>query len=147
MNILYISIAAVSGLLIPLQALINSRLGGQIGGSLWAAAVSFVVGTVALLSLLLITRQPIPSFTAAVQNLPAWAWCGGLFGAFYVATAAFTVKPLGTSTMIALIIAGQIIGALILEHFGILQTAVPITPIKILGAILLFVGTMMIMNK
>ena len=69
------------GAILPLQGLLNARLGTHIGGPVPAAFVSFLVGTVMLGLYLLATRTPV-----ALQGslkLPPWIWAGGVLGAVY----------------------------------------------------------------
>ena len=57
MNWTYALLALVAGALLPLQALINARLGHATAGGLFASAGSFLVGTVALATVLLVARR------------------------------------------------------------------------------------------
>ena len=84
-------VAVLIGAILPLQGLVNARLGTHIGGPVVAAFVSFLVGTVMLGLYLLATRTPI-----ALQGslkLPAWIWAGGVFGANEPSIPALTDAP------------------------------------------------------
>ena len=81
--ILLLPIALAAGTAVSMQFAVNSQLRGVAGGPVAAAAVSFVVGTVALLVLTLILNRGLPSF-GDVAGTPWWVWVGGLLGAFYV---------------------------------------------------------------
>jgi len=59
-----ILIAALIGTMLPLQGLVNARLGTNIGGPVAAAFVSFLVGTV-LLGLYLVAESVIRQTAAA----------------------------------------------------------------------------------
>ena len=52
-------LAVLIGSILPLQGLVNARLGAAIGGPFVAAFVSFLIGTVVLGVYLLLTRQNI----------------------------------------------------------------------------------------
>ena len=143
MKLLFIAFAALGGAVLPLQALINARLGGSMNGPVWAATVSFAVGTVGLLAFLLAQRTPVPTLAQAA-TVPAWAWVGGLLGAFYVAAATTTVSSLGAAAMISLVILGQMTASLLLDHFGVLSAGSPVTPARFAGALMLFGGAMLI---
>ena len=69
MQPIYAALAFAAGAVLPLQALINARLGARLGGPLWAATVSFAVGTLALLFFQLLTRAPAPALAAALRAL------------------------------------------------------------------------------
>lgn len=131
------------GLLFALQPPINARLGQVMGGPLSGAFLSFLTGTILLGVLMLIVRKPV-LFTNTAQTTP-WMWLGGALGAFLVFTSTYAVPRLGTAGMIALIIAGQILASLVIDHFGILlPQAVPVTPLRLLGAAMLLGGVMLI---
>ena len=141
----YIALATLAGLFLPLQSLINARIGAAMNGPMMAALVNFIGGTVGLIVLILMFRLPWPS-SAQAALVPSYGWLTGLFGAFFVAQAAFTVPKLGAAGMIALVVAGQMIGSIVLDHFGIMQPVQPITLQKILGAMLLFAGVVLILR-
>ena len=146
MKLFYILLATFSGAVLPLQILVNATLGQKANGPLWATTLSFAVGTIVLIIYLAITRQPIPSLSQ-LNSVPLWAWTGGIIGAFYVATTIIIVRPLGTTLLMAFIVAGQMIAALILDHFGILQSTRAITLPHIIGTILLMIGVILILQK
>lgn len=143
MKILFVAFAMVGGAVLPLQALINARLGGSMNGPIWAATISFAVGTVGLLGYLLAQRAPFPSLSQAA-TVPAWAWLGGLLGAFYVTAATMTVPKLGAAALISLVILGQMTASLLLDHFGVLSAGQPVTPVRAIGALMLVGGAMLI---
>lgn len=133
------------GTLLPLQALVNARLGHVTAGAIFAATVSFLVGTVSLTLILLAMRPAWPSLDQ-VARLPTWAWTGGLIGAAYVAIATFTVPRLGASALISLTVLGQLAGALLLDHFGVLHAPQPATPMRIAGVLLILGGVLLVVQ-
>ena len=106
----------VSGAAISAQAPINARLGGGLNDTMTAAMVSFGVGFTLLL-LVVLLRGAWPGGDA-VRSVPWWAWGGGVLGAYYVWVAAHSVSKLGVLTLTAALIAGQIIGSLVLDAYG-----------------------------
>ena len=116
----FILLALVAGLTIPTQAGINAQLTANWARSpILAATVSFFVGTVGLIVYVVLTRISIPAFTD-IGRSPWWIWIGGLLGAFFVSTTIFLAPKLGATTMTALILAGQMVTSLYLDHFGYL---------------------------
>lgn len=140
-----ILLVVMVGTLLPLQALVNARLGHLTAGAIFAATVSFLVGTVSLALLLLATRPALPSFDQ-VARLPTWAWTGGLIGAAYVAIATLTVPRLGASALISLTVLGQLVGALLLDHFGVLHAPQPATPMRVAGVLLILGGVLLVVQ-
>jgi bacterial/archaeal transporter family-2 protein len=134
-------ISAVIGAMIAYQALVNTRLQTYTGNVLWAAVVSFFVGTVALLALTFITRQPLPSL-AQMSAAPWWAWIGGLLGATYVATVIVLVPRMSPALLFGASIAGQMAMLVIAEHFALLgSTRQPINAARVVGVMLIVAGT------
>lgn len=118
LKIFYMVLALFAGSMIAFQAPINARLGGIMGGPMVAAFCSFAVGTLALGMLLILTGN-VPRFHE-IQTTAPWMWAGGLLGAIFVFVSIFAVPVLGAALMIALFIAGQLMGALIIDKTGFL---------------------------
>lgn len=126
-----------------LQAPTNARLMTAVGSPVNAAFVSFLVGTVAL-GLLALVMQARPD-GAAMRAMPAWAWVGGLYGAIFVVAATWGVPRLGAALTITLMVAGQLLISVLLDHFGAL--GVPRQPInwgKFGGVVLVILGVVMV---
>ncbi len=105
-----------------------------------AAAVSFIVGTVALVALTLVLNGGLPSF-GDVANAPWWVWTGGLLGAFYVFASVILTPRLGAATTVALILTVQVLASIAIDHFGLFRDgAQEATPLRLLGAILIVAG-------
>ena len=138
----FMLLVVVAGAIFPVQALINARLGQSVGGPIWAAFFSFLVGTIVLLVIAWAVSGP-PRLSE-VAALPPWVWAGGFIGALLVYAMAFTAPVLGAGVLLALIIGAQLVGSLTLDRFGILQPVRPIGPWQILGAIMLMLAVAMI---
>ena len=135
-------VAVLIGAILPLQVLINARLGMHVGGPVVAAFVSFLVGTVMLGLYLLATRTPV--VLQGSLKLPAWIWAGGAFGAIYVACFTLLVPRIGAAGMICLAVLGQVTASLLLDQFGILQAPKPVDAVRIVGALLVLAGVVLV---
>lgn len=123
----------------------NNGLRAKVGHPFVAAWLSFAIGTTAI-SLFLIAARPGLPDGSAVSRVPWWAWGGGLVGALYVGASAAFASRLGAAAWLALIVTGQILASLVLDHFGLVGfPRRPIAPIKILGAIVLLAGVAMVL--
>jgi len=145
MGWIFTVLALVAGSLLPLQALINARLGHNSGGALFASACSFLVGTIALWTVLLVSRQPLPS-VEVLGRLPVWMWLGGLFGAVFVAIATLAIPRLGASSLVALVVLGQMAASMALDNFGVLQQPQPATLARLMGAALIVAGVVLVLQ-
>jgi transporter family-2 protein len=132
------------GALIALQAPINSGL-GRATGTLPAATISFSIGTLLLISLVTLSGQ-IGNVGDASQV--RWYYLlGGVLGAAYVTTVLLTVRTLGAGGVTAATVAGQLTASLIIDRFGVLGLEeTPITLPRVLGVLLLFLGTLLVIR-
>lgn len=140
----YLLLALIAGTMMPTQAAINNKLAAAVDSPILAAFVSFFVGTIGLLIYLLISGVPISNLASA-KNAPAIAWIGGLLGAFFVTSTVVLVPRLGVAMTFSLIIAGQMIVTLIIDHFGLL--GVPVKEInfeRVAGVLLITAGVVLI---
>ncbi len=106
----------VAGSFLPLQAGINGQVAKHFGSVMSAAMLSFAVGTLALFCIVLFQRE-LPGLQG-LRALSWWHWCAGLLGMFFIATAAFAGPRIGALLFMALVLAGQLGMALLLDHFG-----------------------------
>ena len=140
-------LALAAGTALPVQFAVNSELRGAVGGPVTAAAISFLVGTLALAAAVLVARQEVPTLYGASQA-PWWAWTGGLLGAFLVAASIILTPKLGAATTITLVIAGQIFTSIVLDHFGLLNLPVHVVTLpRIGGAVLVMIGVAIVLRS
>jgi transporter family-2 protein len=135
----------IAGGATALQAPINARLMTAVGGPVNAAFVSFAVGT-AVLGMLALALQTRPDMAAA-RGLPWYAWTGGVYGVIFVIAATWAVPRFGVATTITLMVAGQLIVSLILDHFG--AFGAPRQPISWtrVGGVLLVIGGVLLARR
>ena len=141
-------LAFVAGALIPVQAAANAALSKSIQGNVpFAALTLFVVAGVATAVGALLAGGQIPS-AAALRAAPWWSYIGGLIVAFYVITITFLAPRLGVGTAIALIVTGQVVAALTIDHFGLLHSLTfPLTPGRMVGAVFMAVGVFLALRR
>jgi transporter family-2 protein len=133
-----------SGFGLTLQVGMNTQLRKELQNANSAALVSFLVGTLALVALLLVTRTPLPD-RGTLAAVPVWAWFGGLMGAFYVAISTVVAAQVGATSLLALTLLGQLATALFADHFGWLGLPEhPITLARVAGVVLLAAGVWLI---
>ena len=133
-----------AGAALAVQFSINAQLRAFVGGPMVAATISFFVGTLALFATSLIGRQSWP-LGGAIEHAPWWVWVGGLLGAFYVLATIVLVPRLGAGLTVGLIVAGQVIASVLIDHFGLLRVPVhEATSPRIIGAALIVVGVVLV---
>lgn len=143
MKWIYVLFALVAGAVVPLQAGINARLRLTLGDAATAALVSFAVGTVALLGWFFAMGSGWPA--SAFSRGPWWMWTGGVLGAFFVAATIILAAELGAASMLAWILASQLMAGMLMDHYGLVGFAVrEISPLRVLGAALLVAGAVLV---
>lgn len=138
------ALALVAGFGLTVQVGMNAALQRALGTPTLATLVNFLVGTAALVVYVLLERAGPPG-RAALSAAPLWAWFGGIVGAFYVVAATVVGPRLGAGMLLALTVLGQLLAALIVDHFGWLGfPPQPLTFARLAGAALLFAGVLLI---
>jgi transporter family-2 protein len=113
----YLAFGFAAGAMLPIQFGINAQLASWVDSPLRATLVSFLVGTLALALVMLVAARDWPPLSR-VESAPWWVWVGGLLGAFYVLGSVVAAPKLGAATLVAVILAGQAVASLLVDHFG-----------------------------
>lgn len=143
-NWFFLLIALIAGTLMPTQGAVNNKLATYVHSPVLSAFISFLVGTVALLAYILATGIPLNNLTG-IKNAPWITWTGGLYGAFFVTAVVMLVPRLGVALTFSIIIAGQMLATLPIDHYGFLGTAVrEISFPRILGVLFVIAGVVLI---
>lgn len=134
----------VAGTLVAVQPSVNARLAQKVG-LIESSTISFMVGGFFLLFLTFIFGRG--SF-GAIPRVSWWELTGGLMGAFYVYMLILIMPRLGTGVVMAVTIAGQLLAALLLDHFQLFGfRSIPLDLTRISGAVLMLLGTWLIIRN
>lgn len=143
----FYALPLLAGMAVAIQSIVNSQLGTMISHPLMAVLVSFIVGTIFISGVVLISNQPFPSF-AAWNTLRWYHFIGGFLGVLMVLTAILCVPKIGVANMVSLIIASQLTAAVLFDHIGFLGTKVQTIDIyRIIGVIMLIGGAYLVNRK
>ncbi|MEU2615279.1 DMT family transporter [Micromonospora sp. NPDC007271] len=104
----------LAGMGIAWQQAVNGRVRGATGSALTATGVNFTVGTVALLAALAVEMAVRGRPTGGFPDEP-WLYLGGPIGIVFIALAAAIVRFTGVLLLGLATIAGQIVGAVLLD--------------------------------
>jgi len=138
-------LTAATGGLIALQAPINSGLGRAVG-TFQAACVSFAIGTAALVVIASLSGGF--GSVGEARTIPWYYLLGGLMGAVYVTSVLVTVRTLGAGGLTAATITGQLAASVVVDQLGLLGVArQPITATRVLGLVLLALGTYLVVRE
>lgn len=143
--VLWALMGIIAGACIATQAPINAQLGRNLGVPIAAAGVSFVAGAILLWAIAFIYSYTVDTpinFGAP----PPWTFvAGGVLGAFYVFSNIMLTPMIGAAAVMALSVAGQLVGGMFLDKIGFMGMAVrEISLGRIMGAVLLITGALMI---
>ena len=148
MNWIFMIFAFLIGISNAVQSGVNTQLRESINNPILAAMTSFFVGLMVLtIAFACFNQNPIPSLADLKQV--SWArFMGGVLGAFYVITVIFIVRNIGPANMMCLVIAGQMVTVMTIDHFGLQGFAVHHMNLpRILGTILLVGGVYLILKN
>ncbi len=143
-NYFFLILAVLAGAMMPTQAAINNKLAMSVDSPILSAFISFAVGTIALFLYILATGIPLGNLLEA-KNASVVAWSGGVLGAFFVASTITLVPRLGVALTFSLVIAGQMLVTLVIDHFGFLD--VPVKEVnlpRLLGVTFITIGVILI---
>ena len=132
------------GVSVTTQQVLNGRLRTALGSSAWTGLVSYAGGLVTMIVAVIALRERVPSWTS-VANAPWWAWSGGVFGGAFILLAILLLPSLGAATLLALVVAGQMSAAVLMDHFGafgLTQHSVSVS--RLLGVALIIGGVVLI---
>ncbi len=133
-------IAVCAGGLIPVQAAANASLSKSLGSVVYPALILFVVGLVFVASYIAVNRIPMPRLTE-LASAPAYSYIGGIIVATYVLSITYLAPRMGVGNAICFIVTGQILIAVLIDHFGLLGTATtPINWQRSTGVLLMISG-------
>jgi bacterial/archaeal transporter family-2 protein len=141
---LFFAVALLVGALITVQTGSNARLKEAFGEALPAVIVSSSLGVILLITVALGARTPWPSLPSLAAT-PWWGWLGGLLGAVYAVATVLLARELGAAPLTALIVTGQLVCSVVLDHFGWVGfTEHAAGPGRLVGCLLMVVGFVLI---
>ena len=143
-QLLFVVFAFLAGAVLPLQAGLNVQLGKSVHQPIFAAFASFLIGSVALLIYLFKLKFNF-DLIWETRTVSPIVWVAGLLGAFYVAAVIILAPKLGTALTFSLVVAGQMIISLLLDHYGFLDLPVKhFNWHRLLGVLFLVIGVLLI---
>ncbi len=141
---IYLLAVLVGGAVLPVQVALNTLLRRYVGEPMQVTFISYVAGSLASLAICCFARYPLPD-VAALSQTAWWMWVGGCLGTFYVWSTIFATPRIGAALALALTIAGQMIAALYLDHYGALGlTRYAASPTRIAGVVLVVLGVSLV---
>jgi transporter family-2 protein len=130
------ALASLAGLMVTVQAqmlgVVETKYGPYVAG-----AVTFILGGVIGAVILAMIRPDFSEWRA----VPWWAWLGGLAGLAVVTGISFAIPRIGISPTLTIVIAAQLVVAVVLEHFGLLGVARRPLDARVVGIAIVALGS------
>jgi len=136
---IYIVLAFAMGLIMSIYLPMNSSVAKYLGSTITANVTFFFVALLTSVLTLLLSGK----FTAInhLKDVPAFLYLTGVISAFVVLGTTFLIPQIGARKFFILLITGQILMAIVVSHFGLLESPKdPINMKKMIGAILVLTG-------
>ena len=139
-------LTAGAGISVLIQQVLNANLRAELNSAAWSGFMSYFLGVLFMAVLALVLRDPVPPM-AVIGRVPLWAWSGGIFGAIFIALSIVTIPKLGGAAYIAILVTGQMIAALAVDHFGWLGVAERQIDVPRLIGVALLVGGVVLIRR
>ena len=134
------------GAAVAAQAPANDQLSKHVG-TLGAAFMSLLLST----AMVAVVLAFAGGFGEVRDGIGGFQWehtLGAIGGALIVTVSLVTVRELGAGGVSAALVAGQMIGAVILDRLGVLGLPeIALTPQRLFGVALLIAGTVLIVAR
>lgn len=144
MKLAWLVIVFICGALLPLQAGLNARLGKSIDSPVYASMFSFIVGAITVGIYLQFTKETFS--WSGLKSASIYSWLGGgVTGAIFITATMLALPRIGMALTFGLVVAGQMIIAVVLDHFNILVAQQHNINIwRILGILLIMIGVIVV---
>lgn len=135
-----------AGMLMAVQFAINGELGSTLGSPVQAALVSFLIGSITLITVVSLKAGTFSRLKNPFeQKAPWWVWIGGILGGSYVLINVYLVNEIGTGQTVILALFGQITGSIVVERFGLFDSSKNKTSwVQIIGLIMMLIGVIVV---
>jgi len=134
------ALAVIVGALIPIQAATNAAMSRAIGSVAITSLALFAIGFVVVAAWAIVIREPLPSLET-LRHVPAYGYFGGFIVASYVIAITFLAPRLGVGNAIRLVVTGQVVGAVVIDHVGAFGAVVQrLTMGRAIGVVLMIIG-------
>jgi transporter family-2 protein len=143
-HLLLLALMFCGGIAVAVQPSINGRLAQKVG-TFESSCISFAVGTLLLMAVVLIAGR---GSLKGVASASWWELTGGCLGAFFVTMTIVAIPRIGTTASMAAVIGAQLTTGVLLDHFGLFGfRTIPLDGKRAIGVALLMAGTSLIIRK
>ncbi|MCK5527716.1 MAG: DMT family transporter [Candidatus Latescibacteria bacterium] len=139
MKTLWLAAPFVVGMVIALHFSMNAAIGKIVGNPRMGNAVFWLIG--AGMAVLIALSGWDRAFWTRARTAPLWLWFAGAIGACIVFAVISFIPRLGAGTTNVILLTGQVIGGLLIAHYGLLGSPVErFTLVRMFGVLLMIAG-------
>jgi transporter family-2 protein len=136
------AIVIILGVVLAVHLAMNGKVGSIIGNPRVANALFWCIGATA--AVLIGATGWRSGALNGVRNIHPALFTAGVLGACLVFAIAWIIPRVGAQSVFITLIAGQVVGSMILSHFGWLGSPIQrISPVNIFGAVVMFGGVIL----
>lgn len=133
-----------AGVIVPLAVALNTMLAKTFKNPIFASLAVMLVATLFMAVVLIATMSPTPS-ADTIKSTPWYYWVGGILIAIYMVLMMFNVPKVGVGVSTSLVVAGQLMMGLLLDHlgaFGLPQASFSLG--RFIGVTIIILGVMLL---
>jgi transporter family-2 protein len=135
----YIIFTFLMGIIMSIYLPMNSSVSKYIGSSITANVIFFTIALITAIVIFLFFGEFQSIYR--MNEVPAYLYLPGFLSAFIILGTTLLIPHIGARKFFILLIAGQIVTAIVISHFGVLESpSDPISIKKMLGASLVIAG-------
>lgn len=140
----YMFAALLVGAAISVQPPLNAILARALGSAYGATLISILVALIC--ALLIVAVAGTGKITGqTLSSVPWWVYLAGTVGAIFVASGVIIAPVTGALLFFVCIVAGQLLGSTIADHFGAFGLAVrEISAQRVIGLLLVLGGAVLV---
>jgi transporter family-2 protein len=130
------------GVVLAVHLSMNGKVGAVLGNARVGNALFWCIGAIGALAIGLTGWRT--GALAPLEKVNPLLLTAGLMGACLVFAIAWLIPQVGAGSVMITLIAGQVIGGMVMSHFGLLGSPVqPITIMNIVGALVMIGGVIL----
>jgi bacterial/archaeal transporter family-2 protein len=140
----YMLAASVVGVLVSAQPPLNAILSRAVGSAYGATAISIFIAFCCALLIVVVTGSGEIS-RATLATVPWWVYLAGIVGMLFVGSGVVIAPVTGALVFFVCIIAGQLLGSMLADHFGAFGLDVrEVSAPRLIGLSLVLIGAFLV---
>jgi transporter family-2 protein len=143
-QMIFLIMAVGAGMMVPFKNAMNSQLGKQLENPYFSTLIIFTLAVIGMGSFIFLSKQNIPNFSLFLKS-PWWCYFGGILGGIYILLIILCAPQLGIGNATILILFGQIVSAVVIDQFGLLNSPVhPVNWQRLTGVLCVALGVYLV---